>query len=209
VSPIANTPASYINALNERVMGTVVRSEVVQGLPQVVYVIRTRGGHEVRILAQDVTLEKPAKKPVRSINRKLNDIAEAAWAHGDGASREDHDYGCIGDVAERRVDRLRRQVETLAVMAIIGLHREVTIAAINTCPRRDELLASALVGDWDRVNQLIGHLKANTTAPLTSDLADPLTGATIRLEERNPASLLNFPCCGGLRPAHTSTCREA
>jgi hypothetical protein len=171
----------------------------------VFYVVRTPKGNEHTFLGQDLYTPTPKpRKTVRSIARKLGDLAEAA---GDD------------ELYERRFDRLKPQIETLAVMAIIGLHRDVTIAAVNSSPRRDELLASALVGDWDRVNQILGDVRANTTAPLNTDPAPratvrvhvpqgPLT-AQIELEPRDPSSPFNFPCCGGLRPAHTSNCREA
>jgi|1185.fasta_scaffold127144_2 hypothetical protein len=48
-------------------------------------------------------------------------------------------------------------------------------------------------------------------APVASKarLADPMTGAVITLEPRDSASPFNFPCCGGLRPAHAGNCRAA
>lgn len=219
-----NDKVTFALAGGGRGQGKIVGSETIGG-NVVIYTVLSSTGWTHKFLAKDLQ-PLATKKPVRSISRKVNDIAEAAWSHGDGASREDEDYGCVGPDAERRADRMVRQVETLAIMAITGLHRDVTIAAVNACPRRDELLASALVGDWDRVNQILGDIRANTTTPdardccvtgecesdgedQAGDLADPQTGATIRLEPRDPASLFNFPCCGGLRPAHTSNCREA
>jgi hypothetical protein len=39
--------------------------------------------------------------------------------------------------------------------------------------------------------------------------ADTMTGHRVELEPRDPADPLCFPCCGGLRPAHTSRCRKS
>lgn len=217
MSPIANVKVSYENTRGGRSYGRVIETEVIgEGrFAEPVYTIQPDASrYPVKVLARHVQIEKEAKKAVRSIARKLGDLAEAAG--------DDELYG-------RRFDRLKPQIEELALLAIEGKHPDVGRAALLTCTRTDELLSSALVGDWTRVAQLIGDIKANTTAPLANEakdccqtgecesdgenqageLTDPMTGATIRLESRNRASLLNFPCCGGLRPAHTSNCREA
>lgn len=102
---------------------------------------------------------------VRSITRKLYDIAEAGWEHGDAASREDEDYGQVGPVAERRVERLDRQIHVLAIEAIIGKYRLTGDAAteLRTHPRLEIILSSALVGDWATVESALTNAIAVST----------------------------------------------
>lgn len=139
-------------------------------------------------------------KQVRTIAEKLNDIAEAA---ADPA------------LAGRRITRLQGQLERLALLAIQGQYMlsSARMTEIVSSPERDEILAEAVVGNWNAVGDLINTAFFNAShaipAPVNA-LADPLTGQTVTLEPRQApgtTSPLHFPCCGGLRPAHTSHCR--
>lgn len=152
---------------------------------------------------------------IRSINRKLADIAEAGWNHGDAASREDDDYGQYGRIAERRVERLTKQVEVLALIAIQsrGNLSDARMVEIACHPSRDQILAEALVGAWDKVAQLCGvvfrdALAASRTA-YAAALPPPAPSVTLEPRDRNNPN--NYPCCGGLRisRSHSSNCREA
>lgn len=154
-------------------------------------------------------------KKVRTIAQKLNDIAEAGWESGDLHADGD-DYGQIGDKADRRIARLTKQMEALALTAIqaVYMFSSTRMAEILNSPERDEILAEAVVGNWNAVADLCNtvHFNASHAVPATlpAALVDPLTGQSIALEPREApgtTSPLHFPCCGGLKPAHTSHCR--
>lgn len=157
-------------------------------------------------------------KKVRTIGRKLLDIAEAAWEARDattgarGSAREQ-----LGELAERRIERLTKQIEALALVAIqgqLGLD-SARMTEIVCSPERDEILAEAVVGNWGAVQDLANTIHYNhmqAIIPPVNALADPLTGQTVTLEPREQpgtTSPLHFPCCGGLRPAHRSNCRQS
>lgn len=145
---------------------------------------------------------------VRSIARKLADIADAAWSHGDAASREDVDYGEMGPDAERRMERMAKQVETLAAEAIRARYGILpgNMDLIMASAQRDEILAEALVGDWAKVQRLMTQALRDAGSAASPGPAGPVN-ALVTLEPRDPAGQFNFRCCGGLRPAHTSNCR--
>lgn len=103
--------------------------------------------------------------PVRTIARKLNDIAEAAWEEGDRHPDGD-EYGQVGAVAERRMTRLEGQIKNLAMVAIEQKYdlspegkREVT-----TSPHLEHILASALIGDWAEVEAHTVNARAISSA---------------------------------------------
>lgn len=101
---------------------------------------------------------------VRMIGRKLSDIAEAGWDHGDAASREDDDYGQYGEIAERRITRLADQIRQLALVAITGRYQlgAEGVTELETHPRLETILASALIADWATVETALSNAIAGS-----------------------------------------------
>jgi len=187
--------------------GEIVGSEAI-GNGVEIFSVLAESGHYHKFLGQHLTPVKP--KAVRSISRKLADIAEAGWEAGD-AHAEGDDYGQLGTKAIHRVERMARQIRELAVQAIVGrysLGDDATLL-LRTSPHIETILAEALVGDWAKVERLLPSRTTAAQEQADEALEDPITKIRITLEPRDPASPLNFPCCGGLRPAHKSTCRRA
>ena len=236
-TPAIGQQVQYRNAFKELRPATVIRVFHLEGSPTPVATLKLPAGHTADVAVTDLVFSDsatPTGKKVRSIRRKLDDIADAAWCHGNISPRGEEN-GLMGRDAERRVTRMHQQIETLAALAIQGklLLSDARMAEVMAHPTRDEILAEALVGNWAAVRNLVeavlqaaqqatlgaesapgsreccvtGECESNGTDQ-AGDLADPLTGQAVSLEPRDPKSPLNFPCCGGLRPAHASNCRQ-
>jgi hypothetical protein len=149
---------------------------------------------------------------VRTIARKLSDIADAAWDEGD-RHPEGGEYGEYGSVANRRIDRrmarLERQIKDLAMVAIEQKYRLSPEGKreVTTSPNLEHILASALIGDWAEVEAATVNARAISSAFWAELHAQATVNFQITLEPRDPNSPLNYKCCGGLKPAHTSNCR--
>lgn len=86
-------------------------------------------------------------KQVRTISQKLTDIAEG------------------GEHADRRIGRLTKQLEALALVAIQGQYMlsSARMTEIVCSPDRDEILAEAVVGNWNAVADLVNTAFFNAT----------------------------------------------
>lgn len=106
---------------------------------------------------------------VRSITQKLNDIAQAARADAFA-------------VENRRIARLGSQIENLAMTALaarLGLSNR-DCRRISAHAHRDEILASAVIGDWNQADDLVNTVLVEEEL---ARLADPLTGHVVTLNE--------------------------
>ena len=144
---------------------------------------------------------------VRTIIRKLTDIAEAAWEEGDRHPEGD-EYGQIGDVADRRIARLSDQIKGLAMEAVSGRYhlspegrREVM-----TSPRLEHILASALIGDWAEVEKHTVNARAISEAFERELYGCATIDFRVELKPRDPGQPSGCTCCGGSWRWHEGWC---